>query len=190
MFWSGKEVNKPFEEWLETIVFSGDLVADVGCGTLKVHPRVIGVDAFVDENDPRVNVRAYMWDMPFEDNTLDGIICLSALEHISKFQVMPTLAEFERVLKPGAYFAILTPDLDWVCKRWLEEPNVNWNLDLIFGDQTHEGQFHKTGFTEDIFALYFVEACKKSKIIDFVRVDAYSQENLAFICQKEKEQDG
>lgn len=188
MFWSGKEVNKEFEEWLETIVFSGDFVADVGCGKLKVHPRCLGVDAYISpEEFPGVNVQAYMWDMPFEDDTLDGLICLSSLEHISKFQVMPTLAEFERVLKPGAYSVILTPDLDWVCKRWLEEPNVQWNMDLIFGDQTSEGQFHKTGFTEDIFALYFVEACKKSRIVDFMRVDAYSQENLAFICQKVKE---
>lgn len=183
MFWSGKEVNAEFEKWLEEIVFSGDLVLDVGCGKQKVHPRCLGVDAYDDY--PTVNLKAYMWDLgPFADNSVDGLICFSALEHISKYQVMPTLAEFERVLKPGGRFVILVPDLEWVCKRFLEEPDPNWNMDLIFGTQEHEGQQHKTGFTEDIFAKYFVEACKKSRIINFFRVDAYHQENLAFICQK------
>lgn len=184
-FWSGKEVNKDFEKYLEGVVFSGDIILDIGCGKQKVHPRCLGVDAY--EDYPTVNLQAYMWDLPFADNTVDGIICMSSLEHVSKYQVMPTLAEFERVLKPGAQMIILTPDLEWVCKRFLAEPNVNWNMDLIFGTQEHEGQQHKTGFTEDIFALYFVEACKKSKIIDFRRVDAYSQENLGFICQKDWE---
>lgn len=188
MFWSGKEVNAVFEKYLDEVVFSGDFVADIGCGNLKTHPRLIGVDAYVSpEEFPGVNVQAYMWDLPFEDNTLDGLLCLSALEHISKYQVLPTLREFERVLKPGAKFVILVPDLLWVCRRFLDEPNVDYNMDMIFGEQSHEGQFHRTGFTEDIFALYFVEACKDSKIIDYRTVDAYHQQNLGFICQKNKE---
>lgn len=186
MFWSGKEENAEFEKELEQIVFSGDMVLDVGCGKQKVDPHLLGVDAY--EDYPTVNLKAYMWDMgPFADNTVDGLLCLSALEHVSKYQVMPTLAEFERILKPGAKMVILVPDLEWVCRRFLEDPNPEWNMDLIFGTQEHEGQQHRTGFTEDIFARYFVEACKKSKIINFFRVSAYSQENLAFICQKDKE---
>lgn len=187
-FWSGKEVNKEFEKELEKVVFSGDIVLDIGCGKYKTHPKLVGVDAY--EEWPSVNVKAYMWDLPFADNTVDGLLCMSALEHISKYQVLPTLREFERILKPGAKFVILVPDLEWVCRRFLAEPNLNFSMDLIFGQQApehgslHEGQFHRTGFTEDIFAGYFVEACKKSRIINFFRVDSYSQENLAFICQK------
>jgi len=187
-FWSGKEINKEFESELEQIVFSGDFVADIGCGRQKVHPRLIGVDAYLTpEEFPGVNIQAYMWDLPFDDNSLDGILCMSALEHISKFQVLPTLAEFERILKPGGRFAILVPDLLWVCKRFLDEPNVDYNMDMIFGEQSNEGQFHRTGFTEDIFAMYFVEACKNSKIVFYRTVDAYHQQNLGFICQKDKE---
>lgn len=185
MFWSGKEINKEFEKELEEIVFSGDLVLDVGCGRHRTHSRLIGVDAYDDY--PTVNVQAYMWDMPFADNTVDGLLCMSALEHVSKYQVLPTLLEFERILKPGAKFAILVPDLSWVCKRFLDEPNVDYNMDMIFGEQSHEGQFHRTGFTEDIFAQYFVEACKNSKIIFYRTVDAYQQQNLGFICRKDSE---
>lgn len=146
---------------------------------------MLGIDAYDDGNT--VNVKAYMWDMPFADNTVDGIICMSALEHISKFQVMPTLAEFERVLKPGARFAILVPDLEYVCRRFLENPNYDWEMDLIFGTETHDGQYHKTGFTKDIFVKYFVRACPNSRVINFFRVNAYNQENLAWICEKDKE---
>lgn len=186
--WSRKEVNKEFEQELEKVVFSGDIVLDIGCGRYKTHPRLLGVDAY--EDYPTVNVKAYMWDMPFDDNSVDGLVCFQALEHISKYQVLPALAEFERVLKPGGKMAIVVPDILWICQRFIEQPNVNWNMDLIFGQQSpekgviHEGQFHKTGFTEDIFAGYFVEACKKSNIIFYRTVDAYNQQNLGFICQK------
>lgn len=191
MFWSGKEENAEFEKVLEDICEQDGLVLDIGCGKNKVHPRLLGVDAY--EDYPSVNVQAYMWEMPFSDNSVDGLICFSALEHVSKFQVIPTLREFERVLKPGARSIILVPDLEWICRRFLDDPNVYYNMDLIFGHQADEGdtiaegQFHRTGFTEDIFAMYFEEGCKKSVIRDFRRVSAYSQENLGFLCEKVKE---
>jgi predicted SAM-dependent methyltransferase len=184
-FWSGKPENAEFEKELETLCESDELVLDIGCGRQKVHPRTLGVDAY--EDYPTVNVKAYMWEMPFAENSVSGVICLSALEHVSKYKVLPTLQEFERVLKVGGRMIILVPDLEWVLKRFLDEPNVNYNMDMIFGDQSNEGQYHRTGFTEDIFALYFTEACKKSVIRKFFRVAAYSQENLAFICEKVKE---
>lgn len=182
MFWSGKDENEEFEKEMYEIIHSGDFVLDVGCGHLKVDPRVIGVDAY-DEH-PAVNVKAYMWDMPFEDESIDGLICMSALEHISKFQVLPTLAEFNRVLKPGAKFIILTPDLLWVINAFIENPNVNWEMDMLFGTQTHDGQFHKTGFTEDIFHEYFTEAIPNCEILKIYKVNAYRQINLGVIAKK------
>lgn len=190
MFWSGKEVNKEFESVLEEVVFSGNFVLDIGCGKQKTHPRLLGVDAY--ENYPTVNVQAYMWDLPFEDDSIDGILCISALEHVSKFQVMPTLFEFERVLKPGSKVIILVPDLEYVCQRFLENPTLNWEMDLIFGHQAaegetlHEGQFHKTGFTKDIFKQY-LGIIPSLHLIKTYKVEAYKQINYGFVCQKVKE---
>lgn len=182
MYWSGKDENEEFERVMDEIIHSGPLVLDVGCGEHKVDPSMVGVDAHAE--GPMVNVQAYMWDMPFADNTVDGIICMSALEHISKYQVLPTLAEFNRVLKPGAKFIILVPDLIWVMNAFIDNPNVDWEMDMIFGIQTHEGEFHRTGFTEDIIHKYFKEAIPNVKILNIYKVNAYRQINLGVIAQK------
>jgi len=182
-FWSRHDENEEFERVMQEIIHSGDFVLDVGCGDAKVDPKLLGVDAF--STHPGVNVQAYMWDMPFEDNSIDGIICMMALEHISKFQVMPTLAEFYRVLKPGARFIILVPDLIWVLERFISNPNAEWEMDMLFGIQTHDGEYHKTGFTIDIIHKYFDFAIPECKILNIYAVNAYNQMGLGVVAQKQ-----
>lgn len=181
-FWSRHSENTEFEAEMQKLIFAGDIVLDVGCGGIKVHPRLLGVDAFAET--PEVNVKAYMWDMPFNDNSVDGIFCMMALEHISKFQIMPTLAEFNRVLKPGAKFIILVPDLIWVLERFIKNPNVEYEMDMIFGIQTHDGEYHKTGFTPEIINLYFKEAIPNCKIETIYNVNAYNQMGLGVLAVK------
>lgn len=181
-FWSRHEVNAEFEGIMEEVIHSGDLVLDVGCGIYKVHPRLLGVDAYSES--PNVNLQAYMWDMPFADNSVDGLFCMMALEHISKFQVMPTLAEFNRVLKPGARFIILVPDFIWVLKEFIKNPSHDWELDMIYGTQTDEGEFHKTGFTEAIIRKYFSEVIPTCKFIIY-KVIAYNQSCFGIVATKE-----
>lgn len=181
-YWSRHDENAEFEQHMQDVIHSGDFVLDVGCGDIKVDPGVLGVDAYSDS--PKVNVKAYMWDMPFEDNSIDGILCMMALEHISKFQVMPTLYEFNRVLKTGAKFIILVPDLIWVLERFIQNPNVEWEMDMLFGTQLHDGEFHKTGFTKEIIELYFNEAIPNCSIIKIYAVNAYNQFGLGVVAVK------
>ena len=182
MFWSGKDENIEFERALDEVVHSGPLVLDVGCGGNKVDPSVVGIDSHAE--GPMVNVQAYMWDLPFADASVDGLVCMAALEHISKFQVLPTLAEFNRVLKPGAKFIILVPDLLFVLQAFLEKPTAEWEMDMLFGTQIHEGEFHRTGFTREIFEQYFQEAIPNGKILAMYTVNAYSQINIGVLAQR------
>jgi predicted SAM-dependent methyltransferase len=127
---------------------------DIGSGGESSDSSFIGVDAYA-EGAP---VKAFMWDLPYEDNTVDVIYCAQALEHVSKFDVIPTLKEWYRVLKPGGRLQVTVPDLEWAVSFWLEHKDkidaTSWPLDIIFGNQTHEGQFHKTGFTPKILWMY------------------------------------
>lgn len=175
--------NLLFVKTLSEIVYGGKVVVDMGCGNQKVNTRLTGVDAYDDAAD----IKAYMWDTPFEDNSVDGLICFHALEHISKFQVVPTIREFQRILKPGARFLILVPNLIWCMEKFIEAPDINWRMDTIFGIQTNDGQYHKTGFTESIIRQYWT-ALDDCEIEAIHHVHAYAQQNFGIVTRKKEKE--
>lgn len=126
---------------------------DIGSGGKSPDDSFISVDKYVLTAD----IIADMWDLPYKDGEVDVIFAAHCLEHISKFKVVITLKEWERVLKIGGKLQIIVPDLVWACKWWLEHPYNNWAMDTIYGNQLHEGQFHMTGFTPDIMRFYLEE---------------------------------
>jgi len=178
----GPDTNLEFEKFINYFFKKNKdgLMVDMGCGDKKLHPKFIGVDPYVETD--KVTVKALMWDTPFEDNSVDFLVCMAALEHISKFQVIPTLHEFARILKPGSAFAILVPNLEQVLIRWLNDPNVGWEMDMIFGSQEHEGEYHKTGFSVDIIKWYF--SFTELEILNIYDINAYYQMNFGIIGRK------
>jgi len=127
---------------------------DIGCGA-KLADGYTGVDAYV--TGPGI-VNAQMWALPYEDDTVDEIRSSHALEHVPKRMVPVTLAEWKRVLVPGGRLLLFVPDLEWCVKEWLKRKSNGWHLDTIFGNQDHPGEFHMTGFTDDIAYGYLDEA--------------------------------
>ncbi len=70
-------------------------------------PRAAGV---IDHNPGRVLCRLYDdSDLPFVDEEVDAVYCVSVLEHVPSFEHL--IAEVARILKPGGLF-VLTIDLD------------------------------------------------------------------------------
>ena len=181
----GPDTNLEFEKFVNYFFKKNKngIMVDMGCGDKKLHPKFIGVDPYVETD--KVNVKAPMWDTPLEDNCVDFLVCMAALEHISKFQVIPTLTEFARILKPGAAFAILVPNLEQVLIRWLNDPNVGWEMDMIFGSQEHEGEYHKTGFSVDIINLYFSEV-PELEVLNIYDINAYYQMNFGIVGRKKE----
>ena len=129
------------------------LKLDIGSGGKSSDSSFIGVDAFTT-----ADVQALMWDLPYKDGEVDAIFSSNALEHISKYDVVPTLREWKRVLKLGGKLEIVVPDLQWACLWWLHYPQTDWGMDIIYGNQKHEGEFHKTGFTPKIMEQY-IDVC-------------------------------
>jgi predicted SAM-dependent methyltransferase len=181
------ECNRPFVDYVNYYIekyLDNGVIVDVGSGVNKIHPKFINIDPFATSNE--VDIKAEMWDIPLEDSSVDLLVCFAALEHISKFLVPLTLHEFNRILKPGGAFAIIVPNLAWAMMRWLENPNVNWEMDMIFGSQDHEGEYHKTGFSVDIIMWYF-QFLPELEILNIYDLNAYTQQNFGVIGRKKLE---
>lgn len=123
-----------------------------------------------------------MWRIPVEDGEVEAIWSSHALEHVGKAMVAPTLAEWFRVLRPGGLLELEVPDLRWVCRNWLEHQSDDWHMDTIFGNQEHEGEFHKTGFTPAILERRLREAGFEVGSIDIVW--SHEQDTLFAIARR------
>ena len=99
-----------------------------------------------------------------------------------KFEVVPTLKEWRRLLVPGGTALIEVPDLVWCVKNWLWRQSTDWHLDVLFGMQNHPGEFHKTGFTPAIMAGYLREA--GLELVSQTTIDSHGQPTLQFVVRK------
>jgi predicted SAM-dependent methyltransferase len=153
---------------------------DIGCGTHDewIEGDWIRVDPYVKEAD----VHCVAWDLPYLDNTVDEIWSSHLLEHLYKKQVAPTLKEWYRVLKTGGKLTVRVPDLEWCCNWWLSHQTMGWDLDIIYGGQSREGEAHHTGFNEKIMKDYLHEA--KFRIIKMEELRTHGQKTLSFECIK------
>jgi SAM-dependent methyltransferase len=82
---------------------SGALVLEIGSGNRRLHPEIVNVDIYPWET---VDVLADAHDLPFADNSVDGIIFAWVLEHMKD----PVLVAngILRVLKPGGVLYLST----------------------------------------------------------------------------------
>lgn len=161
----------------------GEIVKlDIGCGAQKVEGYT-GVDAYVD-----TDIKADMWNIPMNAGTVDEIYSSHALEHVPGMKVQETLKEWFRLLKPGGKLLLQVPNMDYVARFWLtHKPEDHaWAEAIVFGNQAHEGEFHKSGFTPmglqgDLQVSGF--------IVDQVAIVwAYNQETLQALAHKPEEE--
>jgi predicted SAM-dependent methyltransferase len=57
------------------------------------------------------------------------------------------LAEWLRVLRPGGLLTLQVPSLDYACRYWLAHQGELWAHQILFGNQAHAGEFHRTGWS-------------------------------------------
>ena len=103
-------------------------------------------------------VRASMTKLPFANESIDYVECNDAIEHLSWNDVDVALREMFRVLKKGGKLGLATTNFDELAKLWTlnitgnplkTQKDIDRYLSLtqvIYGNQVHEGEFHKVPF--------------------------------------------
>jgi len=157
------------------------LKLDIGAGPQREHyddEEFTTVDAYADD----VDVKANMWELPFEDDSVEMIWASHCLEHIPMAKVHPTLKEWHRVLKPGAKAIIRVPNFEYIARYFLTGPDRVWAEKMVFGEQKHEGDFHKCAFTHALLKGDCESAGFEVKRVELK--STHSQETLQAVCVK------
>jgi len=70
--------------------------------------------------------QAFSWDLPFEDNSFDGVLFSHVVEHIpvlpDNLLVKKTFREFHRVLKDGGELVVITPHISTMKQKFWDDP--------------------------------------------------------------------
>ncbi|QWE23051.1 methyltransferase domain-containing protein [Polynucleobacter sp. AP-Jannik-300A-C4] len=88
----------------------------------------------------------------FEDCQFDEIYASHVLEHVPQKKMLATFQGIFRVLSPGGLFYISVPDLDILCRTFID-PKLNPNqkmltMRMMFGGQMDEHDFHYFGWNQ------------------------------------------
>lgn len=156
---------------------------DIGCGSNK-REGYEGVDLVaLDGVD---HVFDLCKDFPFADNSVEAISTSHFLEHLKDMDSIHVLRESFRVLQPGGEIEIVVPYFSKILQMFLDcedfEQKWQWHHATIFGNQVHEGEFHKSGFDED--KLHFFLYSLGFTAIQIEEVWTHQQPSLRALARK------
>lgn len=102
------------------------LKLDLGAGNTK-HEGFVSVDLY----DPEADVCADITELPYENESVDEIVCYQVIEHVPYWKSEDIFSEMYRVLKPGGKAIVETVDMEIIARRLLNEgitDNVIYNI--------------------------------------------------------------
>lgn len=102
---------------------------NIACGS-RYHKEWLNIDFHAVSNlVKRVNI---LKGLPFEDDYFDAIYISHFIEHLTNNQSLFVLRESIRVLRQGGIIRIVVPDLENICREYLnilEKVKENSNFD-------------------------------------------------------------
>ena len=98
----------------------------------------------------------------FEDESIEAIYASHVVEHIDQKNIKQTCKRINRVLKNGGKFYVSVPDLDILCRIFIEKTapsKVKFHvMRMMFGGQTDEFDYHYFGWNYEFLNTYLLEA--------------------------------
>lgn len=143
---------------------------NLGCGD-KILPGYVNVDLVDERAGRKPDVQCDIRNLRvFQDNSADEILSVHVIEHFYKWESLPVLKEWVRVLKPGGVMVIETPDLINACRELLNDPEKNARDDaymtmwVFYGDPKWRDPLmcHRWLYTPQSLAELMAEAGLKN----------------------------
>jgi SAM-dependent methyltransferase len=127
------------------------------------------------DGTPAKFLQADISDTKLPDAYADYVLLNNVLEHLPMAQLLPAIKEMKRVMKPGAEICIICPDFNNLAELWTKAiasqtgTFKNWDLflylaEVIYGNQAHEGEFHRSPITPDLLN-YLFQLCGFEQIV-------------------------
>jgi len=124
---------------------------NIGSGTNRKQDY-ISVDLYTPEADMGLDCSK---PLPFDDESVDNIYTSHFIEHLSRAEWIAVYPSWVRVLKPGGTIEIRCPDIQKVCQMMVDDWNNEYNHQRLYGLQSNEGEYHKSGYTEQMLRNCF-----------------------------------
>lgn len=132
-----KFVNFVLEKW-SIIRFDSTDVNKINlcCGIQKI-PGFLGID-FCGLPDLRLDLSKH--DLPFGDNSLETVVCVSAINYFTKIRGQELVNEVYRVLKPGGVARFSVQDMESIAQRYIQKDESFFFQKLSDGRERFEGE--------------------------------------------------
>ena len=143
----------------------------LGCGDVKID-GYINVDIrsypiYRTKNPSSPDVIDDMTELrQFRKNTVSVIYICHALDHLTRFQYNFALKSWHQLLKKGGILRISVPDMENLCKYYVETGDLNSIRGTLYGGQDYKENFHYWGWD-------FNELSKDLKDVGFKKVNKY-----------------
>jgi predicted SAM-dependent methyltransferase len=98
--------------------YTAPLYVNLCCGPQKI-PGYIGVDFLPDTTEITLDLRYE--DLPFKNNSVEKLICISAINYFKYERAKKIIEDIYRVIKPGGIVRFAVQDLEIIAKRYLEK---------------------------------------------------------------------
>jgi len=114
---------------------SGVEKVNLCCGTQSI-PGYLGVD-FGGPVDLKLDLRND--NLPFADNSLQVLVCISAINYFTRQRGLEIIREVHRVLRPGGVARFGVQDMEWIARRYVERDTAFFFQKLPDGQDRFEG---------------------------------------------------
>lgn len=137
-----------------------------GCGPV-ILDGYINVDGTPATNE--VYVQNITGSFPIPDNTVDEILSVHVIEHISRKDIPSMIKEWLRILKPGGKVVTEWPDMLKACREITKNPKILTSKDrkdikrtlfVFFYDDIrydNPSMIHRWGYSEESLGEVFLE---------------------------------